>query len=462
MKKLLCTILFGLLFLLAASFAAAQDLDSLFLQGREAEDPGAVAEIGPELDAPLPAEPAGRIGIAQWKNGVVAGNQSGLAVILPGGVVTPGQLFGKLGSQGGGRFDTAVTLDGRTAIVTNFGDSTVYFVDITNPYRLVVKGWVEAQYYDPETGDRQTLFAEDVALSPDSKWLFVTDGGFSPVVCVIDVANMRYHSSLYTPSIYDPITSELLQVGHYYCSVAIAPDGRTVVCADYFGPSVEVLAFDPVRGTLKHKQSIGTLRSSFRPVNTAISPGGTTAVAVGPSIWSMGIDEEFRGEAGAIFQISNGALIAMRQILVDKHFANAQSAIFSNDGKSCYVLGNVIYSGDHYYLAVGGIVKFPVTARGVLGPKAAANCLDVSGGTSCLFGVDAMAIDNVGSYLYVTHKTFSGGNKYMAILNPTTLKLVKYVAPFDNWIDPEDMADPDPLDIPAGVSFPVYTGPVSY
>ncbi len=436
MKKILCFGAFVLSFLLLASFAAAQDLDSLFLQGKGPGEQGAVVEDGPDSVLPGAAEPAGRIGLAQWKNGVVLGNQSGMAVVLPGGVVAPGQLYSKLGSDGGGRFDAVVTPDNRTAIVSNFGDSTVYFVDISNPYKLTVKGFLPLPF-----------FAEDIALSRDGKWALVTDGGFSPAIAVIDVANMLLH--------------DVCDTGTHYCNaVDISPDSRTVICANYFDCKLEVFTFDPTYGTLKYKQSVSTFSKGYRPVNVTISPGGTTVVGVGPAEEGV-TDPDFHGTAGSVFQLSGGALLAQRPISGGMSYEGSQTAVFSNDGQFVYILGNT-RNTTNLAFAKGAVLKFPVTNRGVLGPKTAMNSIATSEGTSALFGVEAMAIDNVGSYLYVTNKTISGGNKYMAILNPNTLQLVKYVAPFDSWIDPFDPSDPDPLDIPAGIAFPTYTGVAKY
>ncbi len=431
MKKLLCPASFLLSFLLLASFVAAQDLDSLFLQGKEAEDPGVAVEKGPDLGLPNTAEPAGRVGLAQWKNGVVVGNLGSMAALLPNGAVSPTQLLGQLGSEGGGLFDTVVTLDGRTALVTNFGDSTVYFVDISNPYKLTVKGFVELPF-----------FAEDIALSLDSRWALVTDGGFSPRIAVIDVANMFLHNDFDTDN-------------NYCNAVAISPDGRTVIGADYFTGALHVFAFDQNLGTLRYMQSMRT--KDYRPVNVSISPGGTTVAGVGPSNWSM-IDAEWRGQAGSVFQLSAGRLLAQRSILAGKNIRDCQTAVFSNDGRSLYILGNLRNPTLGYEaFSRGAVVKFPVVGRGLLGAKSATNSFDTCLGTSDLFGVDALAIDNIGRYVYASNKTVSGGTQYIAILDANTLQLVYLKNAFPGYYDPSPV--PYLFDIPTGIAFPAVLAP---
>ncbi len=432
MKKLLCPSVFVLTFLLLASFAAAQDLDSLFLQGKAAEDPGAVVANGPDLNAPLPAEPAGRIGLAQWKNGVVVGNLGSVAVILPNGNLAPSQLVHQLGSEGGGLFDTVVTLDGQTALVSNFGDSAVYFVDISNPYKLTVKGFVQLPF-----------FAEDIALSPDSRWALVTDGGFSPRIAVIDVANMHLHNDFDTDN-------------HYCNAVAISNDGRTVIGANYFESRLEVFSFDPATGSLHYKQSMSTLSKGYRPVNVSISPGCTTVVAVGPTNVSDPDEPGWTGPAGSVFQLKGGMLLAQRPVNGGSTFKGGQTAVFSNDGKFVYILGNVRSTTNDQF-ARGAVVKFPVINRGVLGAKSAMNSFDTCLGTSELFGVDALAIDNIGRYLYATNKTVSGSTQYIAILDANTLQLVYFKDAFPDYVDPSPV--PYLFDIPTGVAFPTMLTP---
>lgn len=87
-------------------------------------------------------------------------------------------LEGELGSVGGGLFDVAVTPSKRYAFVSNFGDSTVFRINITDPT-------------NPFLVDNVTLdfFVEDIAVAPNGRFAVVTDGGFSQHYAVINLDN---------------------------------------------------------------------------------------------------------------------------------------------------------------------------------------------------------------------------------------------------------------------------------
>ena len=84
--------------------------------------------------------------------------------------------------HGGGLFDAIVTPDGKTAVVSNFGSSIVYFLDLSNPASPAILGNAPIKY-DTGTVDKEGkpivygFFAEDMALTPDGRYLLVTDGG---------------------------------------------------------------------------------------------------------------------------------------------------------------------------------------------------------------------------------------------------------------------------------------------
>ena len=426
MRNLLCACVFALLFLLLASFPAAQEVGPFLFPEDGAEIPAVVSADGTDSGEPDQAGPEGRIGLNQWRNGVVVSHQGGMAVLLPGGAIAPAQLYGQLGSNYSGLFDAVVTRDGSTALVSNYNDATVYFVDISDPFHLAVKGCVHLPFY-----------AEDIALSGNSKWALVTDGGSSADIAVIDVERIALRSTLRVPC-------------RSLNSVTFSPDDRTVLATDYFGPSVELLSFDPVRGALRHMQSISTLRSGFRPVNAAISPGGTTAVVVGVALTYLG-DTNYRGETGAVFQLSGGQLIAQRKITINSHFRIAQTVVFSPDGRLVYIYGNLLDPEFFLLPTKGEIVKIPLTAPGTLGPVAAANIVEIGCVASGFFGVETMALDNSGRYLYVSNKSTPGANRDLFILGPDVLQVLRTPTAFPDYNDPDY---PEDVDFPTGVAFP--------
>jgi DNA-binding beta-propeller fold protein YncE len=119
--------------------------------------------------------------------------------------VTPNYLGGLLGSYGGGLFDVVITPNGKTAIVSNFGDSRLYFIDISNGFNPPTT---------LPTSVRTGMFAEDMVVTPDGQYVLVTDGGFSPYISVIRT---------------DPTLVCRNYLGSRYANaVDITPDGQTV------------------------------------------------------------------------------------------------------------------------------------------------------------------------------------------------------------------------------------------
>src|SRR5512141_317919 len=170
--------------------------------------------------------------IPQWGVGVVNFSNGWIGIIDPSTqkVTTP-FLVNELGSSGGGLFDVVITPDRSTALISNFGDSTVYFVDIRNPAAPAVLGSLTL-----------TFFAEDIALTPNGKYALVTDGGFSPRIAVLDVANRTLVEEYVSPDIDpDPLVEAY---DTYFCSVAVGADGQTVLAADYFDATLHVLTID--------------------------------------------------------------------------------------------------------------------------------------------------------------------------------------------------------------------------
>jgi uncharacterized repeat protein (TIGR01451 family) len=211
-------------------------------------------------------------GIGQWVlvNNASAGpdgnpppfNVSNFRIVDPTDNAVYGPfLDGQLGSVGGGRFDVAVTPDGRTALISNFGDSTVYLVNMTNPLSPSVITSVTIPF-----------FAEDMDVSPDGRYALVTDGGFSTRVATIDIpsATLVYTAVLGIPQAQ---------------AVAIAPD-NTVIVADYWNHAIHTLRLDE-NGAVTWANTYTYTYPGYaitdtgglpQPVNIGIAPDGQTVI----------------------------------------------------------------------------------------------------------------------------------------------------------------------------------------
>lgn len=288
--------------------------------------------------------------------------------------VSPPWLSPQLGNLGSGLFDVEITSDGKTAIVSNFGDSKIFFIDISGGLSAqpTLLGWTNVGF-----------FAEDMALTPDDKYVLVTDGSESKMIAVIDVATHTVAC----------IKNSLTKNSE---SVTVSPDGKTVLTTDYENRKVHmwslVAATPPV--SLAHITSKDI--APVRPVNVTISPDGKTAIVVNAN-----------GPRAPFFRIIPGDLQYKGVVWLRR----GQSCVFSRDGSKAYYLSNPFLTWVYVLNVTGpGQVSYSNTSIQVFPHR----------GTSQLYGVDTMAIDPSGNYLYVTNPTLSGGVPLVSIINLQT------------------------------------------
>ena len=398
----------------------------------------------------------------------------------------------------GGLFDAVVTPDGKTAVVSNFGESLVYFIDLSNPASPTVLGNVPIKY-DTGTVDKEGkpivygFFAEDMALTPDGRYLLVTDGGFTSKMALINVRTRTLKTiwKLEAPGV-DETTGEPTIMEKYATSCSVAGDGRTVLVTDYFGAQVHVFLMDPDAGTLEFRQSFDTTfplagptvapvkgavkeqgssvkMIGTRVLNIALSPDGKTVVALGPP-QDEGSDPETYTFSCApwVFRVNApGRVVSKGYVALPKVARGAQTGVFSRDGSKFYMgvteyretiptpPGEPIYNPPNYVIYV-----FRVTPEGDLVDTGARVQLATPRGTSQLFGVDTMAIDPENRYLFVSNPTVSGGARVVSAVDLRTLKEVELstVEPGDVIPPPEGIVKQDtaPTDthFPTGIAFP--------
>jgi DNA-binding beta-propeller fold protein YncE len=297
--------------------------------------------------------------------------------------VTPNYLGGMIGSYGGGLFDVVITPDGKTAVVSNFGDSKIFFIDISNGFECPTKLPVPV---------RTGMFAEDMVVTPDGQYVLVADGGFSPYVTTIQL---------------DPtfVCRNYLGNNKYANSVDITPDG-TVLVSDYFQGAIHAYALSNT-GTLTHLKTVRIL--PFRPVNTAISPDGKTVIAVTAG---------FSGTAILCYDPSTQDLVYTGHIAMPSK--NGQSCVFNKAGDKAYYLSNSQNKGTQ-------VIVLNVGPSCTVSPSGTSIKIWPSRGTSQLFGVDTIALDPDEKYLYVTNPTLSGGIASVAIVDLSINQQVGYI-----------------------------------
>ncbi len=229
-------------------------------------DVGSQAEPSVDLpDLSLPKLAAGPGCGGSWVVTAILGD----SVALPGAIYTLDTatntlygpfLQGQLGSAEGGVLDVvAVTPNCSTALVSNFGDQTVFFVDVSDPTNPSLLGSVVLP-----------LFAEDIAIAPGGKYAVVTDGGFASQVASINIETRTLVENV-------DIGPDMAQ------AVAIAPNG-TVILADYWAGALHTMVLDG-SGHLTPVASYGFPEDPVVgdwdwPMNVAVAPDGQTVLSI--------------------------------------------------------------------------------------------------------------------------------------------------------------------------------------
>jgi len=271
-------------------------------------------------------------------------------------------LTGSLGTSGEELLDVAVTPDSQYALISNFGASKVFRIDLTNPTNPVLAGSISLG----------SMFAEDIAISPNGRFAVVADGGFSKQLAFIDLANFP-NFSLYT------VTSSNL----YANGVAIGNDNSTVIVADYF---ISRIVFGRVNATFSGLISESNLACDSGPINITISPDGNTVLTTNWTNTRIGV-----------FQITApGVVVPGSTPWIGGFHDSAQSIAFAPDGKKAYII-NAGQGGDPVRLSW---IKINGPGNAAWGAERVANLSAYS--SAGWFGVDTIAVDSTGNYAIAT------------------------------------------------------------
>ncbi len=357
-------------------------------------EPGGLAE--PPVIMPDPASELSAAAAALNK-GVVAAYRGTiqLLTLTPWYSLSPYFLDGKLGNDSGGLLDAVVTSNGRKALISNYYDGRVVFIDISNPAAPAGLGWVNLPF-----------FAEDLALTPDDKYVLVTDGVFESQIAVVDVAAKKLVKS------YSFLQKE-------FQAVDISRDGRTVLTVDFWNAAVDHFQFDPATGVLTHKKRFWVLgkrdippdvirppgvnwdKWTCWPTNVTFSPDGKTALV------SDGYADQI-----LVFHIPYPGAVKFAEIIFPGRYywaqqsgeipyVGGQSVAFTRDGKKAYaslqILEDGVFRTEVAVLRVNGPGK--VVSTGVKIPIVPTRYFGQ------FFGVDTMAIDPGNKFLFFTNPT---------------------------------------------------------
>ncbi len=377
--------------------------------------------------------------------GIVVRTQGGINILNPTtNQIGPVLFDGPLGAEGGGLFDVVISANGKRAAVSNFGSSRIFFFDLTNPASpQLFGGWVQLPF-----------FAEDLAITPDGKFVLCADGGFTKHIAVIDVATRTLVSDYVIPG------------NRYAASVEIAANGKTVIATDYFSCRVYVFVLDPATGGLSYAKQFtldgahlpaGVLlppdfwkaeftTNPMRPINANITPDGKTVV----------VNDATKDQI-AVFRIDGPGNVTWTQITgtyprkpqyqqpMKEFSVSGQSFAFTPNGKKLYAYNNYNRQGILSSFR-SEVLVYDVVGPGKLKPTYTVIPITPRRGTSQLFGVDMMAVDPSGRFLYVANPTLSGGVRAISIIKVATDSFLRNI-----WL----VNDPPPNDsgIPVGIAF---------
>jgi DNA-binding beta-propeller fold protein YncE len=291
---------------------------------------------------------------------VNGGTVGGISLIDPVTETTMGPFLSGLLGPASSLLDCVVTPDGTTAIVSNFSAQRLFFIDVrTLP--PVLLGSVAL-----------SIPAEDLALTPNGRFVLVTDGGgsvgfFTPVVVSVDVASRT-------------VVGQFTSFGFFGAqSVAVARDNRTVVIADFDGGLIVPLRLLS-NGSFDMEGGTGTI-SFNRPANVALAPDGRTGVVCNLS-----------GRSVEIISINGAARTVSQAGSVGGLPGGQQGAVFTPDGTKVLVLSALPGPDQLAILQVEASGAISDTGQRVTLPSDA---------TEAFLGVDVMAVTPEGTKAYI-------------------------------------------------------------
>ena len=256
--------------------------------------------------------------------------------------------------------DVVITSNGHYALVTNFFEEKVYFIDLSDPTNPALAGSVNIGFP-----------AEDIAITPDNKYALVTDGGHSQQIALIDISSMSLKTT-YT------LSGNLT-------ATCIATNGNLVAICSYDNNSLIYGQFDP--DNLISSENIITTDT---PINATFSPDGQTLLVANALNASI-----------SVFQVS-GSIISPGSPSTIGVPDGPQSIAFSPDSTKAYLVSYGPSPDNLSWLQINGPRNVSLGGAGV-----AELLSDANGGW---YGVDVLAITPDGNYALAGNPSNGNGN----------------------------------------------------
>ncbi len=301
-------------------------------------------------------------------------------------------LSGELtAGRGPGVFDIAM-IGKNKALISTFGDSRVHLVDLSDPTDPVLLGSLDLPF-----------FAEDIAITKDGKTALVTDGGFSSVVAFINLKT----GTLSTANL-GTLQAQAVDISPK--NIAIFADywngainyGKINKARNGF-ESVQSIA---ICDNGQYDNATDCSGPLGRPVNVTISPNGRTALVAlsnGGAIAVLEITKKGDVIPGNPFILTG---LPGGPLSNDTPEGGNQSIAFKNNS-TAYVVSQRMPLPGPSAVVQGGQVENPdadgvrpnqLSEINILGPGrtqyVTARYTLLNSPTSQLFGVDTLAIFN--------------------------------------------------------------------
>ena len=268
-------------------------------------------------------------------------------------------LAGQLGTSGE-LLDVAVTPDNETALISNFTEQRVYFVDVSDPTNPSLLGSVDSSGL--------SFSPEDIAITSNGKYALISDGGpGASKVVSIDIASRTVVDS-------EACDSQ---------AVAVAPIG-IVILADFYGGELNTFTIDG-SGNLTAGSTYTDVGLNG-PINIGIAPDGQTVIVCN------------NDTTVAVYQVTGVGSLTYEGV-VSGLPGGQQSVAFNESGTKAYVLSDPAASPQLSVLDITGPGEVSLDAAGVA---------TLPGNTQDYFGVDAVAVADGTAYV--------GGNPGIAQL----------------------------------------------
>jgi len=294
-------------------------------------------------------------------------------------------LSGQLDSLGWLLDVEMVGAEGRFALVSNYRQGMVYYIDLLDPTNPILADSVSIEFV-----------VEDIAVAKNSNFALVTDGSVRKDIAIIDLST--FTSTTYTLQNNVAIAAT---------AVAIAPDNQTVIVCDVNSSSITYFTVNPETG-IPNSPEKTLLTGGSKPRDVAISPDGVTVLVT-----------NYEGGV-SVFKITSPGMVVPAEVtpLVEGTPEARQSIAFSPNGEKAYFVAQEPSPDQLVELNI--LDPDEVTFSG----RTASLLSDEPADGSAFLGVEVVSVSPDGQYAVVGNPSSTGiQSPNVALVDLTTMNV---------------------------------------